>query len=82
MAAIIDGVTHSGYWKITPDDSSPDSYYVIPKASIFIDASKLYLLTDPTGSTVNIGIDTTTKDHTGTALGSIAAIANYLETYR
>lgn len=83
MAAIIDGVTNSGYWKLTPDDGTPTSYYVFPKTSIYLDSiGRIRLIYDPAGNTIDVAVDATTKDHTGTALGSIDAIANYLELYR
>lgn len=86
MAAIIDGVTHSGYWKLTADNATPTAYYVMPKSSIFfitIDATTGTIRDIPSnGGTVNIGVDSSTVDHNGDPLNTVEKIANYLELYR
>ena len=80
MAAIIDGVTHSGYWKITPDDSLPTKAMVIPKGSIYADNvnDAIYFLTDRTNSICAIQ---DIKDHLGNTL-TVTELFDYLENYR
>ena len=83
MPVKIDGVTHSGYWKLTPDDSDLTTYFVLPKENLYIyNSSRFRPVFDPGGAAIDITIDGTTVDHNGTALGSIDGIANYLELYR
>lgn len=86
MAAIIDGVTHSGYWKLTADDASPLVYDLFPKGSIQLRvtgaATGSICRTQDTSQTGIISTDASTIDHNGDALATSLAVANYLELYR
>lgn len=84
MAAIIDGTTYSGYWKLTPDDASPNSYYLVPKDKIYFrsDNNQIYLLADISASTPLVTTSATTVDGDGNALATDAAVSEYISICR
>lgn len=83
MAAIIDGSTYKGFWRIVSDSVAPNEYFLLPKANgirfdsggaaggaIYIDA----------GSQVSTDADTI--DENGNALNTSAKVAQYLSDNR
>lgn len=82
MAAIIDGTTYSGYWKLTPNDASPNDYYLIPKGEIFFNptASGIFFTSDNGSSAAIIGIPTLDGD--GNTLADNAAVSEYISIWR
>lgn len=86
MASIIDGSTYAGFWKITPDDSSPDTYRLAEKKSGIIFKSQdavngELLLGDDTQNSVAITF-ADCEDEFGNALNTSAKIAQYLRDNR
>lgn len=86
MAAIIDGSTYKGFWKITPDDASPNTYRLgEKKAGIYLTASDAtsgeLILGSNTGSPITITF-ASCEDENGNALDTSAKIAQYLSDNR
>lgn len=82
MAAIIDGITHSGYWKF--GDTTSVVYYLIPK-----NGAMFQKLTSTTGkifltysNTFVLNTDSGAVDHNNNALDTSDKIAEYFELYR
>lgn len=87
MAAIIDGSTYNGFWKITADSGIADVWYMVPKYDLFqapatATTGKLRLEADPAGNNFDISYDANTIDENGNALATSAAIANYISQNR
>lgn len=87
MAAIIDGHTYPGLWKLTPDDSSPNAFYAIPKGKIYFKPSdatngNLYFISDSSGSASICATSSATIDELGNALNTSAKISDYLSKNR
>lgn len=84
MAAIIDGTTYEGYWKLTPANSSPDEFYLIPKGQIVFDAieRKLCFVSDFGLTTTLVTVASDTIDGQGNALATNSAVSEYLKTWR
>jgi len=80
MAAIIDGSSVRGHWKITPDNGTPNAYYVIPKGSIVFISSGADTGTIRSEQYVdlNISLDNTTISETGQELNTSAKITTYI----
>lgn len=80
MAAIIDGSTYRKYWKLTPDNGTPTSYYLFPKDIVYFDASipRIRIVTDVAGATFDFAVDSSTVDENGNALNTNDKVANYL----
>lgn len=80
MAAIIDGSTYAGFFKITQDHASPNAYYIMPKHGVFfqaVDATTGSIKT--LGNTdLNISTGADTEDENGNALDTSAKVARYL----
>lgn len=83
MAAIIDGSTYKGYWRIVADNGAPTEYFLIPKVNgirfdsggtavgvIYIDAGS------------SVATDADTIDENGNALNTSAKVAQYLSDNR
>lgn len=85
MASIIDGSTYAGYWKITPDDSTPDIWYQIPKDKIIFkpsDAGEGVIRFVFGTEQVVTGTDANTVDEFGNALDTSAKVAEYITANR
>lgn len=87
MAAIIDGHTYPGLWKLTPDNSSPNAFYAIPKGKIYFQPSSatsgnFYFVSDPSGSAGIMSTDASTVDELGSALNTSVKISTYLSNNR
>lgn len=82
MAAIIDGTTYKGFWKLTQDDASPLVYSVYPKDEVHL------VSTDATsgelkyGSSAILSFDSTCIDENGNALNTVAKVSQYLSDNR
>ena len=83
MAAIIDGSTHPGFFKLY-DDATPEVFTLAPKSSV------LFTAADATSGAikvlgnadVNFGTASTTEDENGNALDTSAKVALYLSGNR
>lgn len=87
MAAIIDGHTYPGLWKLTPDNSSPNAFYIIPKRAVYVkpvDATSgsFYLVSDPSASTALMTYNSSAIDELGNALNTSAKVSDYLSKNR
>ena len=80
MAAIIDGSSHPGYFKLTPDDSAATAYFLIPKHGVHFQSS------DATSGSIkvlgyadlNFYTGANTEDENGNVLDTSAKVARYL----
>lgn len=80
MAAIIDGSSHPGYFKLTPDDGAATAYFLVPKHSVHFQSS------DATSGSIRalgnadliFSTGASTEDENGNALDTSAKVARYL----
>lgn len=83
MAAIIDGTTYSGYWRIVSDSVTPNEFFLLPKTNgIRFDSGG-----DAIGSLIldagsSVSTDSATVDGNGNALNTSAKVAQYLSDNR
>ena len=83
MAAIIDGTTYKGYWKITPTDGEPDVFSLFPKSGNMY----VTILSANEGSIkaegdIDYQFDENAIGGNGEELDTAAKIAQYLSDYR
>lgn len=83
MAAIIDGSTYKGYWRIVTDSVAPTEYFLIPKANgVRFDSTGA-----ATGSIIidagsSVSTDSSTLGGLGEELDTSAKISQYLSDNR
>lgn len=87
MAAIIDGTTYKGFWKITADSGIADVWYLVPKYDLVNfaqDASngRFKIESDPAGNSFQIAYDITCEDGDGNVLATPAAVSLYISQNR
>lgn len=82
MAAIIDGTTYKGYWKLTADDASPLVYFLYPKDEVYLTTTDGTSGTLRSGGSGIIGFDATCEDENGNALNTVAKVSQYLSDNR
>lgn len=83
MASIIDGSSYPKYWKLTPDDSTPNNFYFLPKGKEFFIATDnthgtITVAGTPSDTAMTFSTGASTIDENGNALATSAAVANYL----
>lgn len=89
MAAIIDGSTYKGYFKIVSDDGAPLVYYAFPKnggvALKGIDADTFELVSATgayTSVAISLSIGNGVEDENGNAFASVGEVLQYLSDNR
>ncbi len=82
MAAIIDGTTFNGYWKLTPNHASPLVYSVVSKHALELTSSDATSGTLSTEGGVSVSFDSTCIDENGNALNTVAKVSQYLSDNR
>lgn len=84
MAAIIDGSTYNGYYKITPTDNDLNAYYVVPKSSFFFSAVDATTGAIKSGESadINVSTDANTIDENDNALDTPAKVDLYISQNR
>ena len=89
MAAIIDGSTYKGYFKITPDDGAPLVFYALPKVCGIgfngIDADGFNLVAGGgafPSVTISLSIGNGVEDESGNSLTTISEILTYFSDNR
>lgn len=82
MAAIINASAYPSFVKITPDNGTPNSYYVFPKGTLYVDAAnnRIRLISDPAANVIDFSIDSSTIDENGNALNTADKVADYLSS--
>lgn len=80
MASIIDGSSHPGYFKLTPDDGAATAYFLVPKHGAFFQSSDATSGSIKTLGNADLNFTTgaTTEDENGNALDTSAKVARYL----
>lgn len=87
MAVVkIDAFTYEGYFKVIPDNASPNTFYLWPKPKVIVEstgaaAGIVYSSADPGKSNAaTYGSDCIDGD--GNALATSAAVANFISQNR
>ena len=83
MAAIIDGSTYKGFWRIVTDSAAPNEFFLIAKVNgIRFDSGGAAVGAVIIDASTSVATDSATIDGLGNTLETSAKVAQYLSDNR